>query len=182
MLLTNINESLKAKNYGDILFGDEARFGNHTKLGYGLFRKGERPRVKIKIGYLSFYFYSAIPIKTGEQLSVKFPHVDMICMNVFLENLLENYKDKKIALIIDGAGWHKSKGLKIPENIDIFLLPPYSPELNPVKRFWEHIKQNVLRNRLFESLTTLEQDVEAFIDSLQNSSIVRICKINYLDI
>jgi hypothetical protein len=33
-------------------------------------------------------------------------------MNVFLENLSKNYIGKKIALIIDGAGWHKYKDLK----------------------------------------------------------------------
>ena len=33
-------------------------------------------------------------------------------------------------LVLDGAGWHKSKELEIPENITLLLLPPYSPELN----------------------------------------------------
>lgn len=162
------------------MFEDEARFGNNTKLGYGWFKKGERPRVKIKIGYLSFYVYTAISIKTGENLSIKFPSVGTEYMNAFLENLSENYFGKKIALIVDGAGWHKSKNLKIPENIDAFLLPPYSPELNPVERFWEHVKQNVLRNRLFESLAELEQAVSTFIGSLQNSAIAQICNANYL--
>jgi transposase len=164
---------VKANKYDDILFGDEARFGNNTKLGYGWFRKGERRRVKIKIGYLSFYIYSAISIKTGEQFSAQF-YVDTICMNAFLENLSENYKDKKIAFIIDGAGWHKSKKLKIPENIDVFLLPAYSPELNPVERFWAFVKQNTLHNRLFNSLKELECSVEAFINSLQSSTILQI--------
>lgn len=47
-------------------------------------------------------------------------------------------------LIIDGAGWHRSKNLQIPDNISIIFLPPYSPELNPVdcgciseRTFWQ---------------------------------------------
>jgi len=103
-------------------------------------------------------------------------------MNVFLEGLSKEYVGKKVALIIDGAGWHKSKKLKIPENIDIFLLPPYSPELNPVERFWEHVKQNVLHNKLYETLKPLEVAVEAFIDSLQNSAIRQLCNVSYLGI
>jgi transposase len=56
-------------------------------------------------------------------------------MNAFLKVLSENYPNQKIANIMNGAGWHKSKDLKTPENIDIFLLLPYSPELNPVEQF-----------------------------------------------
>jgi transposase len=138
--------------------------------------------VKVNIGYLAFYIYAAISAITGEHFSAKFPDVDTDCMNAFLENLSKHYEGKKIVLIIDGAGWHKSKDLKTPENIDIFLLPPYSPELNPVERFWEFVKQNVLRNRLFESLVQIEISVEKFINSLQNYSIAQICKNNYLGI
>ena len=91
------------------MFGDEARFGNNSKLGYGWFKKGTRPRIKFKIGYLSFYLYAAISIKSGENFTLRFPDVDTVCMNAFLEELSKNYVGKKIALIIDGAGWHKSK-------------------------------------------------------------------------
>jgi transposase len=173
---------LKAENDDDLLFGDEARFGNNSKLGYGWFKKGTRPRVKIKIGYLSFYIYAAISIKTGEHFAAQFPDVDTACMNGFLKDLSENYVEKKIALIIDGAGWHKSKKLKIPENIDIFLLPPYSPELNPAERLWEHVKKNTLYNRLFETLKHLEYAVEAFMRSLQKSTILQLCNLTYLTI
>jgi transposase len=131
---------------------------------------------------LSFYIYAAISIKTGENINVRLPYVNTESMNVFLENLSKNYQGKKIAFIIDGAGWHKSKDLKVPENIDIFLLPPYSPELNPVERFWGYIKQNVLRNKLFESLEPLELAAENFINSLQNCRVLQICNIDYLDI
>ena len=182
MILKKINEDLKKGNYDDILFSDEARFGTNTKLGYGWFKKGERPRVKIKIGYLSFYIYAAISAITGENFSASFPYVNTHCMNEFLECLSEKYKGKKIALIIDGAGWHKSKTLKIPENIDIFILPPYSPELNPTERFWQFVKQNVFYNKFFEALEPLEKCIETFINSLQNSTIAQICKNKYLDV
>jgi transposase len=164
------------------LFGDESRFGTRTQIGYGWFKKNERTTVKVNIGYLAFYIYTAISAITGEHFSAKFPNVDTDCMNAFLENLSKHYEGKRIALIIDGAGWHKSKDLKTPKNIDIFLLPPYSPELNPVERFWAFVKQNILRNRLFESLTELQLNLEKFICSLQNSTIAQICKVNYMDI
>ena len=36
-------------------------------------------------------------------------------------------------LVLDGAGWHASATLKVPDNITLLPLPPYSPELNPVE-------------------------------------------------
>ena len=44
------------------------------------------------------------------------PNVDTICMNVFLEELAKEIKEDFI-LIMDGAGWHKSKDLIVPKNI-----------------------------------------------------------------
>jgi transposase len=164
---------LKKKDYADILFFDEARFGTHTKIGYGWFRKGMRTPIKVKIGYKAFYVYGAI-------YSASFPRVNTECMNAFLQILSQDYKGMKIAIIMDGAGWHKSKGLRIPENIDIFLLPPYSPELNPVERFWRYLKQNMLYNRLFETLEQLEMSLKTFINSLHHSIIAQLCNNNYL--
>jgi transposase len=103
-------------------------------------------------------------------------------MNEFLKMLSGNYYGRKIAIIMDGAAWHKSKDLEIPENIDIFLLPPYSPELNPVERFWGYLKKNVLHNRLFESLDEIEKSLQIFLDGLQNHAIAQLCNNNYLDI
>ena len=41
-------------------------------------------------------------------------------MNIFLAHLSESYKDDQIVLVCDGAAWHKSNGLSIPDNIEVF--------------------------------------------------------------
>ena len=159
---------MKKKDYDDVLFFDEARFGTHTKIGYGWFPKGKRTPVKVKIGYKAFYVYGAVSAKNGSNFSVSFPNVNTENMNAFLEILSRNYQNRKIAIIMDGAGWHKSKDLKVPANIDIFLLPPYSPELNPVERFWQYLKRNVLHNKVFESLEETEESIQTFLNCLQD--------------
>ena len=55
-------------------------------------------------------------------------------MNFFLEKLSEQYTDDYILLICDGAAWHKSTELIIPENIELFFIPPYTPEMNPIEQ------------------------------------------------
>lgn len=107
-----------------------------TKMGCGWFERGTRPQVLLKVGYKNFYLYSSVDVKDGSNFNLILLKVDTDHMNVFLSELSKEYPSDKIALIMDGAGWHKSKALKIPDNIVIFYLPPYSPELNPVERLW----------------------------------------------
>ncbi|MBO0906570.1 transposase, partial [Jiella sonneratiae] len=54
-------------------------------------------------------------------------------------------------LVIDGAGWHGSAALRVPDNITIVILPPYAPELNPVENIWAYLRANKLAISVFDS-------------------------------
>lgn len=79
---------------------------------------------------------------------------------------------------MDGAGWHK--GLTIPGNIEVMYLPPYSPELNPVERLWQHLKDAVLKNKVYDCLTKLEGAVVEFIQSIPVETIKSLCNCSYI--
>ena len=100
-------------------------------------------------------------------------------MNVFLEEMSKEIGDSEAVVVMDGAGWHKSKDLIVPKNIIIKLLPPYCPELNPVERLWLYIKQNTIRNKIYESITSLEDVICDFIKNLKTEEIKRICNFSY---
>ena len=70
---------------------------------------------------------------------------------------------------MDGAGWHKSKRLIIPQNIMIQILPPYSPELNPTENIWEEIREKGFYNRFFPDLDSLEEHLLSELQRLENS-------------
>jgi transposase len=55
------------------------------------------------------------------------------------------------AVLLDQAGWHTSKRLKLPDNITLVLLPAKCPELNPQENVWEFMRDNWLSNRVFSS-------------------------------
>ena len=95
--------------------------------------------------YKSFYLYSAVKPISGDSFSLLLPQVNSSCFNLFLQKMAEETNGRKIVLIMDGAGWHKSKELTIPENIEIMYLPPYSPELNPVETLWQYIKNHTIK-------------------------------------
>ena len=54
-------------------------------------------------------------------------------------------------VILDRAGWHTTKKLRVPGNITLMPLPPRAPELNPAENIWQFIRQNWLSNRVFNS-------------------------------
>lgn len=62
---------------------------------------------------------------------------------------------QRVALVLDGAGWHTSQQVRIPVGIDLIRLPPASPELQPAERLWPLIDEPVV-NRCFATLDELE--------------------------
>lgn len=64
--------------------------------------------------------------------------------------------DRQIALILDGAGWHRSPRLTVPAHVHLIALPPYTPELQPAERLWVYSNAPLLNTR-FPDLATLEE-------------------------
>jgi transposase len=76
-------------------------------------------------------------------------------------------------LIVDQAGRHTTGKLAIPPNITLLLLPPRSPELNPVENIWQFLGDNWLSNRIFKSY----DDIVALCCEAWNKLIEQTWKI-----
>ena len=122
------------------MFQDEAGFGRINKPRRCWSKKGVRPCVPCHHIREYMYAYGAVEPKTGENYFLILPRCNTICMNMFLENLSRSYCDDVIVLVCDGASWHKSKTLKIPQNIFLIGIPPYTPEMNPIEQIWREIR------------------------------------------
>jgi transposase len=81
-------------------------------------------------------------------------------MQIFLDEISNRYPNDRMVMVLDGAGWRKSKTLKIPQNMKLLPLPPYSPELNPVENAWEELREKHFHNRVFSSLDDMEEQAE----------------------
>ena len=80
--------------------------------------------------------------------------------NVIFEKYLRDFSAHKVdefkIVIIDNAGFHATKNIKIPENIFLVRIPPYCPELNPCEQIWQYIKQKY-RNKFFKTMKDLKE-------------------------
>ncbi|RDD34843.1 hypothetical protein Wcon_01041 [Wolbachia endosymbiont of Cylisticus convexus] len=61
---------------------------------------------------------------------------------------------------------------KISGNITIIYLPPYSPA---VERLWQYIKYNILRNKIYDTISLLEDVLCKFISSLSRTIVKQVC-------
>jgi len=146
-----------------LMFGDEAGFGRINKPKYCWCPKGIRPTVPCLHIREYRYAYGAIEPKTGESHFLVLPRCDTACMNYFLQSLSDQFSNSMILLVVDGASWHKSKSLIIPQNIRLFFLPPATPEMNPIEQIWKEIRKLGFKNEIF---STLEKVIYRLCDTI----------------
>ena len=163
-----------------VYFFDEGRFGLQPNLGRRWARKGVRPIATVKTGYENFYVYSAVCPSTGEHVSLFLPWVNTEMMNIYLKHLGASLNGQRCLLILDKAGWHSSKALQLPSNIELVFLPPRSPELNPVERLWNWLKRNCIRNRFYQKLDEIMDSILEHMQEVTTDTLKNMCKCNYL--
>ena len=89
------------------------------------------------------------------------PAANAQTLQIQLDELSRNLQaDHHMLLILDGAGWHKSHALRVPDNLTLLHLPPYAPELNPAELLWHELRQRYLSNRVYADLQELDQALE----------------------
>ena len=129
------------------------RFGLRTSLKNRWTPKGIRPKGSIKIGYQWGYLYAAVNPKEGLLQAWLMPDMQQNTFQCFLEDFAKKAKADCL-LIMDGAPSHRSR-LKLPQQMNIRLLPAYAPELNPVERLFQELRK-VLSNQIFNSIKEVE--------------------------
>jgi transposase len=73
-------------------------------------------------------------------------------MEIFLEQLSDEFPNDYHILLCDCASWHTSQEMSIPENVLIFNIPPCTPEMNPMEQIWRELRSQGFRNVMFHSL------------------------------
>lgn len=157
-----------------LMFQDEAGFGRINKPKFCWSPKGKRPSVPCHHIREYRYVYGAVEPKTGESCFLIMPYCNTDCMNVFLQHLSESYSEDIIVLVCDGAAWHKSNALIIPDNIQLVFIPPYTPEMNPIEQIWREIRTRGFKNEVFPTLSKVMDRLCETICKLTHQTIKSI--------
>jgi len=115
-----------------------------------------RPVAIKQNAHKAVYLYGAVNPINGDKIGLLYESVNTESMNQFLLMISKKMSRwKHCILVVDGAGWHRSDDLKVPKNITLLPLPPYSPELNPIERLWSWMKSNYLSHKIFKDIDAL---------------------------
>lgn len=140
---------------------DEARFGLHTGLRRVWTLRGLRPVVTRQIKYQWDYLYGSLCVTGGEAHFAHLPGVNLEWDGRYLRDLVATAPGVVHVLIRDQAGFHLRDGdARLPAQVRIVDLPPYSPELNPCEQFWDILKDDI-SNRVFPTISRLRAGMKA---------------------
>jgi len=140
----------------EVWFQDEARVGQKGRVTRRWYQRGERPRMIKDLGYSSAYIFGAVCPERDTGVALVLPRATTEGMNLLLEELSSRVPARVHAVVlIDNAGWHVSDAVKVPANLTLVPLPPYSPELNAIEKVWQYLRDRYLSGRLFSSVAAV---------------------------
>jgi len=137
---------------------DEHRLGLLPVIRRVWAPRGVRPTAWVNRRYQWLYVSAFVRPTTGQSWWCLLPTVSTEAMLAALAAFAHDEgidATHRAVLVFDGAGWHTSQELVVPEGIDLVFLPPASPELQPVARVWSLLDEPVA-NRTFVDLDELE--------------------------
>ena len=166
-----------------VYFEDEARFGQQGTTTNVWARRGSRPRAERQTEYEYLWVLGAVCPETGRAEGLLSPRLNSNVINVFLDEFSKTLPaDEHAILLWDGAGYHTSKKLQVPQNVSLIQVPPYSPEFNPIENLWHYLKSHFWSNRVYENYEELEEAaVDAWHHAVLNEDLMKtVCAAPYL--
>lgn len=150
-----------------------------TLTGKVITLKGVKPTVEVKWERENFWIYGAIEPLTGDHFLHEYPKLNGNYFQEFLDWLSQQLGEDYAILQIDQAPAHMSSAISWPENVIPLVQPPHSPELNPIERLWQFLKQP-LKNELFSSLQALRDRIQELFDQLTLEQVMSISSYNFI--
>jgi transposase len=143
----------------------------------GSYPEVKSPSVKEKISIMG-----ALGADNSQIITMETIQFNAVSFKNFLEKIIRNATtEKKILLVLDNARFHHAKMNKgylksVKNKLELFFLPAYSPELNPIESFWKITRRNVTHNRYFESLDEERNRLKKFFRKFRkpNKHLMRL--------
>jgi hypothetical protein len=140
----------------EVWFQDEARIGQQGTVTRIWARRGIRPRAPRDRRFVCAYLFGAVCPERGRGAALVLPYANTAAMRLHPEEISRRIAPGAHAiLVLDGAGWHRTPALEVPDNLTLLPLPPHSPELNPVENVWQYLRQNKLSHRVWEEYAAI---------------------------
>jgi transposase len=146
----------RAQQPVEVFFVDESHFTNEPYVQRGWFRKGQRVKVPTPTRRQSATLFGALHLRTQRFYWKRAPRGTSKLFLEFLHQLHQRFPEALLILVLDNATIHKSRAVKrfLTQHDWVVLehLAPYSPEYNPIERFWQWLKAKVYAATAFHTI------------------------------
>ena len=147
--------------------------------GRGLTARGYQPVCPFRHKFVSHYISGAFCVHDGTSLLLEQSHCSGEMFQHFLDKLSQQETKSLCLLIVDNAGFHKAKALRVPDNIVLIFQPPYSPEVNAAEKVWWSLKR-AMHNRFFKTIDELREQTDKWLKALTQKQIKDIVAFDYV--
>lgn len=158
---------------------DETRLGLKTIQRRKITAKGVKPIGQLQWERKAFYLYGVVAPRSGESFFWEFSHLDSACFEAFLQLLSQQYPKSLNILQVDRCTAHRAKQLHIPENIILLFQPAQCPELNPIERLWQSLKDKLAWG-IYEDLDQLRSQVAQVLQGFCQETIASLTGWSYI--
>lgn len=150
---------------------DEHRYGLWPVIRRVWGQRGVRVHAPYATRYQWGYLHEAMEVDGANRLELLFtPCIDQDVHALFLQQIATTDPQALHVVIQDQAGFHlPAADPRLPQNLRLLPLPPYSPELNPVEKLGDLVKDRIC-NRLYPNLRRLEDHILAALHPWRTES------------
>jgi transposase len=151
----------------EVFFVDESHFTNEPYVQRGWFRKGQQVKVPTPAQRQSATLFGALHRRTQRFYGKRIGRGTSKVFLEFLHQLHQRFPEILLMRVLDNATLHKSRAvkrfLKQHDWVALEHLEPYSPEYNPIERFWQWLKAKVDGATAFDTIDDVISKVRQLI-------------------
>lgn len=169
----------------EISFGDEAGFRSTERGGKTWAKRGKTPVVRVTGKRFGINAISAVSTKGSLRFMLYEGTFTAATFILFLKRILEGHH-RKITLIVDGHSTHKTKAVcdfvaSTNGRLRLYILPGYSPELNPDEQVW-HSTKRIVKRKVIRSKQAFVAQIRSHLHSLQKDISAVLCFFQHPDV
>ena len=161
------------KEDAEIYWGDETGINNQAYHVRGYSPKGKTPEIPSYSKIEKINMISAITNKGTCRFMCYSQNMTQQIFIEFMEHLVKD-ADRKVLFIVDNLKVHHGKLVEKwleqhTDEIELFFIPPYSPEVNPDEYLNHNLKQDIHSGLIPHTQKQIRDKTEKFMDGLQKN-------------
>lgn len=166
-----------------ILFVDESHFTNEPYVQRGWQRIKEKKKVAQPKQRQSKTLFGALHLSSQRFYWKQAAKGTATTFIAFLHQLHQDFPEKLLMLILDNCSIHKSKKvthfLAKTSWVQLKHLAPYSPEYNPIERFWQWLKKKVYGCKSFKTMDDVIGKIRKLIWHYNEGRLIATIQFNF---